>query len=500
VTIKVLVLGESAGRELRSLENALEPNGFTVVRGKLDERDDERVLLVDAMTALMSKDVLHAVRQEGAAIVGYGPNRENGLEIDGWLAAPFDAANALETIRTAVNVARGRASASGAPPALDGPAEGDMSPASGLAMIAELSRDRASGELVVTTGDTRYGITLVKGLVTGAVDNGTKYRLLGRMVKAGVIKEEMVGEALDYAKQNGMRAAEALLALGACTGRQLVDALRSQCLARVTAGIAAEEGTYVFTPDPEAKGGTSLIDVHEIAANVADASIGKEHLKRWWTDNQERSFTAGVGATATATARGWLPLPGFEDALKAKSKYADVVAQVKAATGPASGIRSAARLWAMQAIGTAVFEGESPAGEMPAVPKSTGAAAAAAEAVFDEWVKAEGRDLFAFLDISREAGVPEIQAAYDAKKQRIGREAFADIALGDASSAASSLWGLLEDVEDWLLDDTRREIYREELNRMEPVGGHDQNLDDGIDIDVAFPDLENMLDDALAKG
>ncbi|MFZ9888957.1 MAG: hypothetical protein ACO3JL_15785, partial [Myxococcota bacterium] len=512
MTIRLLLADADPAAHARWSE-ALAPRGFTITlvaepQEALLQFKPARfdvVLFVDAGESTVSLAFARQLRGSAGgrgvaiAIVGTQPlvHDDDLRAVDEWFSGPGDlvalsarlaelAEHYTGAMTPAMHVGTPHQSESEPRPTVASPAVARLpgptpSPLvdvhSAARTLLTLARAEATGVLTLSLRDAEVKVAFLRGVMVGAMDNSMEHRLLSRLVRRGVLREGDLGAVLAYSQENQLRAAEAVLALEHCDAETLLDELEQQARARLilAAGWRAGEMRFAEGQSEVDRLAISSFDMYEILLRRFHERPDHVMIDAWIERAAKNTLTAGndlvdgLAAYARLVPQSPLRAPLGERPLRGSALLAAIDVAPTTERAPLRG-----HLYGMWVAGLLRLPTDPP-GDPRGVPRpvrseelgDTVPDKEACSLVRSEWLRAQGRDLYAVLQLPRTAKEAELRTALQAYQQRFGKETLGQKNIDPVSGLARELWALMEQLEDKLLDSHQRRTYDEMLASAE---------------------------------
>jgi tetratricopeptide (TPR) repeat protein len=168
-------------------------------------------------------------------------------------------------------------SSESAPPTL--PDEGELDPHGVARLLAEAWRDRRSGWLVLSQGDTERRIRVVEGAPTTVETRSGDDGFATRLEQAGLISGVDRAKVERVASERGCPQASAVLALRLMEPKALYEALRDATRAQLCESFEWPGGRYAWAEAEDEDEAASNARPHPILA-----LLQRELPRRWGTD------------------------------------------------------------------------------------------------------------------------------------------------------------------------------------------------------------------------
>ncbi len=397
-----------------------------------------------------------------------------------------------------------------APPAQQaaiGPMAGDLRHKPLQALLGELYRGRATGQLELTREKVRRRLWLQRGYVVFAASNVKAENAGGMQVAAGQLTEPQLQAAVDHARATQSALHDALVAVGVLTPAQLQVALKKQTEEVAVAGCGMPDGSFQFSPMkeplpvPEARQHPLSVALAGIRRHYPVASM-REYLqgraglplhrspdldrdlytiKQLYPGEQVTPLLNGrttVSDALVRTKEAELPLLfgllGF-----GLASFAPIEASGAGHTpGPAGGARTPGPSGGVKPLETsqgprATPGPSAPGSNRPSAPPSLSAGRrpvdpeteAIRTSIREEHARVKDADLYAVLGVAPTASDAEIRKAYIAAAKRWHTDAFSGVDLGDARPLAEAIFAKVSQANEKLSSPDKRADYDIYLQR-----------------------------------
>jgi tetratricopeptide (TPR) repeat protein len=141
------------------------------------------------------------------------------------------------------------------------------------AVLLDLHEDRVTGKLVLKRGRVSKSVDLVEGNPVSTASTPRDETLGHFLVSSGVITEEQHRQAVQRATNRGGKLGEALIALGALTGDQLIDQLGKQSRHKLVQALRWPQGAWRFDETAEPIEGIELPMVDLVLGGLRETAV-----------------------------------------------------------------------------------------------------------------------------------------------------------------------------------------------------------------------------------
>lgn len=395
---------------------------------------------------------------------------------------------------------------------------GDLADRPLPAVLLDLHESGATGTLELTRGRIRKAIGLLYGHLVSATSSVREETLGHFLVARGIIDDDQQRIAIKRAAERGERVGEALIAQGAITPEKLVEQLTAQVRHKIVQSLRWPDGAWRFVP-AHGRGGAQgnaldlaqvlLSGLRQTVPNAAAAGgTDRLHLEprgqallptlrqvfgRALTEAWRPGVTpaeligAGVESREVHAAIDALVLC---DALRVEpGGEVSVTAPIEMSVEELSEHSQLHRLPAVdeddEGLYSLLFDDTDlagPGGQEPldlgdGIPEAAatadsgyidvgalaGEAAGARRRLLEEYLRIQGLDHYAVLEVPRDADPATISAAVVERRKRFAMEWFARFDLGRDYAKLEELHAAYDRAFQALLDDANRATYDREL-------------------------------------
>lgn len=318
-------------------------------------------------------------------------------------------------------------------------------------LLLDLYEARATCTLVISHGGLRRWIHLLIGRVVGIESNSRRDALGMFLHGQGALSEEQFTQALQALQERRVRLGQVVLENGWLTEAELLQHMEAQLRQRLRSALRFHEGTFsVSGPSPPYE----HITLHGAPPAVVFAALREGARPDELLESYGRA-TAPLRLTPRAARLRETFEQVFGAGCLADLQQAQPLADlVRAAPHRAARDEVLRRTEALLLCGLATLD---PAADFMAAPAAAdgtlGAVAALAEGpshqpepadarhreLLSEYLSADGRDLYTLLGVAHDAGLGDIQRAYQRACQRLSPERFCDLDLGPDYGKISEL-------------------------------------------------------------
>jgi hypothetical protein len=367
--------------------------------------------------------------------------------------------------------------------------------------LIALGRARFTGVVLLKNQKALCKIAFLQGLVVGARDNNADNYLGERLVRAAIISEEGLAQALAHSKAEKCRIGEALTDLELCTAHDVMAELDGQARDALLRAVGWTAGNLKLSTDSnEIRALVSAdMDLQELVLKSLLRHAPDDAAQAFVDDNRDRELAYPQDLEATLhlyqRVAGYTPLlPLFPQKPESLQVVLDLLPE-EAREGVAShlfGIFTAGLLW---------FADQGDLAEVPR--KGLGGALSALDVELDlaaadrfrrEWLRIRNINLYEVLQVHPASSPDAIVDALDKYRAAFGPDAVDPDLLGSAHYVAQDIWSTLDVVEGVLLNHETRSHYDAELRGE--TAHEEADFDDLLDSAGAF--MEGRL--ALAQG
>jgi tetratricopeptide (TPR) repeat protein len=369
------------------------------------------------------------------------------------------------------------------------------------ASLVALARDAYTGVVQLKNEKALCKIAFLQGLVVGARDNNPDNYLGERLLRAGLINEEGLANALAHSKKEKIRIGEAFTDLELCTAHQVMEELDGQARDALLRAVGWSAGTIKLVGDANEVRAlvSSDLDLQALALRALLRTIQTEAAERFVEKNMGRAIAYPDDLQNTLhlyqRVAGYTPLLSlFPQQPESLQVVLDLLPEeTRGEMAPhLHGIFSAGLFW---------FSDE---GEKKPVPKkAAGGAFSSQDVTLDlekarayrrEWLRIRNLNLYQVLQVHPASSPDAIFEALNKYKAAFGPEGVEPERLGSAKYVAEDIWSTLDVVEGVLMNPETRSHYDAELRGE--VANQESSFTEVLDTTGAF--MEGRL--ALSQG
>jgi curved DNA-binding protein CbpA/CheY-like chemotaxis protein len=350
--------------------------------------------------------------------------------------------------------------------------EGDFSRRHPSSLLVDLMKQKATGTLTLTRGQTVRRLVLQAGQIRFAQSNVKAETAGAAQVASGLIKQAAFDRAVADAKQRKVPLHEALAAARVMPPEQLKAALRQQTQDAATASLSWADGTWRFEPqtvDRLAPVPDTRMGVVSIVSEAA-RRFGKPAEARAWLQVREPSRvqrTVELERELFALRVAW-PGEGVSAVAQAGRTVAEILPRVKDAELPL--LQALCESGLLQLSNSAVDEASpAPLARSPEE-EDRGKVFSARESearrqLFADRDHYKDASHYEMLGVQPGAGADEIKSAYFALAKKYHSDGYSGLELGSARRVAEELFRRVAEAHTVLTDARKRGDYDVLLER-----------------------------------